>query len=108
MTALAYTFWSMTEWPDHYKLVPSAATVFVEQTDIPEDVPFTGAQVVAKLYQLSEDNIPIIVDGFLFRTDEDVRLYQGSVVSLRELYEWVVKVDTDGKVSEISFYRKEV
>jgi len=102
MTALAYTFWSMTGWPDHYKLVPSAATVFVEQTDIPEDVPWTGTQVVAKLYQLSEDGIPIVVNGFTYQTEDDVRLYQGNV-SLTTLYSYHFDIDGTGRITKITF-----
>ncbi|WP_338657282.1 hypothetical protein V6B14_22285 (plasmid) [Sporosarcina psychrophila] len=102
MTALAYTFWSMTGWPDHFKLVPSAATVFVEHTDIPEDVSWTGTQVVAKLYQLSEDGIPIVVNGFTYQTEEDVRLNQG-LVSLNRSYSYQFEIDANGQVSQIIF-----
>ena len=101
MTALAYTFWSMLYWPDHFELIPSSATVFVEQTDIPEDIPMTGAQVVAKLYELhADESIPISVNGFTFYTFEDVEENQG-IVALDALYRSEVIINGDGKVIKL-------
>lgn len=108
MTALAYTFWSMTVWPDAYELVPSSSTVFIEETAIPEDVTWTGSQIVAKLYQLSGiDRMPVVVDGFTFSTDEDVRLQQGRV-SLSAHYTCETVFDEDGKASRLIFKKKGV
>lgn len=107
MTALAYTFWSMTGWPGYFQLVPSAATVFVEQTDIPEEVSWTGTQVVAKLYQLSdEENLSIVVDGFTFESIEDVEANQWRV-SLQALYTQDIQ-SSNGQVSKIIYSLKGV
>lgn len=108
MTALAYTFWSMTGWPDAYTLVPSSDTVFIEETNIPEEVAWTGSQIVAKLYQLSgEERIPIVVGNLTFMNEEDVRLQQ-SYVSLSNLYLCETKFDADGKVERLIFKKKGV
>jgi len=109
LATLAYTVWSMTEWPDHFKLVPSAATVYIEHIEIPKDVPWRGTQVVAKLYQLSEDDdiVPIIIDGFTFQTEEDVFLNQNRV-SLSADYRQEVIINEDGHVSQIIFTKKGV
>lgn len=108
LTALAYTFWSMTGWPDAYELVPSSATVFMEETDIPEDVPWTGAQIVAKLYQLSgEERIPIVVDGFTFASEEDVRLQQARI-GLTQSYSCETIFTEDGAAERLIFTKKGV
>lgn len=107
LITLAHTFWTMTTWPDYFELIPSAATVFVEQTAIPEEVPWTGAQVVAKLYQLSDDEIPIVVDVFLFQSEEDVRLNQ-HVVLLTDSYTREILINGSGQVTKIIFKRKGV
>lgn len=65
--SLAYTFWTMTDWPDKFELVPSATTVFIEESSIPIDVNWNGTQVVAKLYQLKKDEVPIQVGHLLLR-----------------------------------------
>lgn len=101
MTALAYTFWSMLDWPDHFDLIPSSATVFVEQTEIPKDIPMSGVQVVAKLYELHEDeSVPVSVNGITFYTYEDVEQFQGMVV-LDALYYPEYVIDDDGKVIKL-------
>ncbi len=108
MSALAYTFWSMTIWPDAYELVPSSSTVFIEETAIPEEVTWSGSQIVAKLYQLSGiDRMPVVVDGFTFSSEEDVRLQQGRV-SLSAHYTYETVFDADGNVIRLIFTKKGV
>lgn len=102
VTALAYTFWSMTDWPKAYELVPSAATVFIEETKIPEEVTWTGNQVVAKLYRLSEENIPVEVNGRLFQYESEVKQFQ-STVPLNALYKKEIKLNKTGNVTKIIF-----
>lgn len=107
VAALAYTFWSMTEWPEKYELVPSAATVFVEKTEIPKEVPWSGTQVVAKLYQLSEeDELTITVDGFSFDSIEDVEENQWRVHLDGQYLQDIVM--TDGEITSIVFSLKGV
>lgn len=102
VTALAYTFWSMTDWPDAYELVPSASTVFIEETKIPKEVTWTGNQVVAKLYRLSEENIPIEVNGRLFQYEADVKNFQ-STIPLNATYNKEIILSETGKVAKIIF-----
>ncbi|MEK5209882.1 hypothetical protein [Psychrobacillus sp. FSL H8-0510] len=102
MSALAYTFWSMTDWSDAYEHVPSGATVFIEDTQIPAEINWTGDQVVAKLYRLSDENTPIVVNGQLFLTDLDVKKFQ-STVSLQGLYKQTLEWDATGKAHKIIF-----
>lgn len=107
LTALAHTFWTMTTWPDNFELIPSAATVFVEQTEIPKEVPWTGAQVVAKLYQLSEDEVPIMVDSLIFYSEEDFKLNQ-HVILVGAQYTKEVLINGNGDVTKIIFKQKVV
>lgn len=102
MTALAYTFWSMTEWSNAYDHVPSNATVYIEDTQIPEEVKWTGDQVVAKLYRLTDEGVPIVVDGRLFQSDIDVKKFQ-STVSLTGKYQQSIEWDGSGKFNKIIF-----
>ena len=105
MASLAYTFWSMTEWPDNFELVPSAATVFVEQTDIPKDVPWTGSQVVAKIYELSGGTIPVEVDGVAFNDELDI-LHKQSAVRLYNDYLMNISYNGSGQIELIKFTTK--
>lgn len=107
MLALAHTFWTMTTWPDNFELVPSAATVYQEQTAIPEEVSWTGAQVVAKLYQLSDDEISIVVDSITFQSEADVKLKQHLILVTAQYTEEVV-INESGEVTQIMFKRIEV
>lgn len=102
MAALAYTFWSMTDIPDAYELVPSGATVFIEDTQIPEEINWTGDQVVSKLYRLTEEGTPIVVDGRLFQSDLDVMKFQ-STIALNGNYKQSMEWDATGKVYKIIF-----
>lgn len=102
ITALAYTFWSMTDWNDSYDYLTSNTTVYIEDTQIPEEISWTGDQVVAKLYRLNMEGAPIIVDGRLFQTDLDVTNYQSSV-SLQKQYTQSIEWDSTGKLYKIIF-----
>ncbi|WP_156422722.1 hypothetical protein [Bacillus sp. FJAT-29937] len=92
----------MTDWPDTFELVPSAATVFIEDTQIPEEVTWSGDQVVAKLYRLSNENIPIEVNGRLFQSEADVIQHQNAV-SLNARYAKSFVFTHTGRVSKIVF-----
>ncbi|MER2005894.1 MAG: hypothetical protein ABS939_00460 [Psychrobacillus sp.] len=102
LTALAYTFWSMTDWPDAYDQVPSGATVFIEDTKIPEAINWTGDQVVTKLYRLTDEGVPIVVDGRLFQSELDVKKFQ-STIPLQNMYAQSIEWDATGKVGKIIF-----
>lgn len=102
MSALAYTFWSMTEWSGAYDHVPTHHTVYIEDTQIPEEVKWTGNQVVAKLYRLTDEGVPIVVDGRLFQSDLDVKKFQ-STISLQKKYQQSIEWDGTGKFSKIIF-----
>jgi len=102
LAALAYTFWSMIDWPKAFEEVPTAETVFIEQTKIPEKVTRTGDQVVTKLYRLSQEGVPIEVDGQLYRTDLDVKKFQSRVL-LNAKYEEQHVIDADGTISKVIF-----
>lgn len=102
ITALAYTFWSMTDWPNAYDHVPSGATVFIEDTKIPEAINWTGAQVVTKLYRLTDEGVPIVVDGRLFQSELDVKKFQSTVL-LQGMYAQSIEWDATGKVGKIIF-----
>lgn len=102
LAALAYTFWSMTDWPKAYEIVPSAATVFIEDTKIPVETTWSGNQVVTKLYRLSEENVPIEVDGRLFQREADVKKFQ-SIVPLDATYIKTLVLNDTGKVVKLIF-----
>lgn len=102
LLSLAYTFWSLTELTSAYEHIPSAATVFIEETNIPEEVNWNGNQVVAKLYRLSVENILIEVEGILFQTDADVLTYQ-HIVNLDAKYSKVFELNHSGEIIKINF-----
>lgn len=105
MAALANVVWSMTAWATSYDYIPTGTTVFIEDTKIPEEINWTGDQVVAKLYRLNEENVPIVVDGRLFQSDLDVKTYQ-STVSLQGKYKKTIEWDSSGQYSKIIFTSK--
>ncbi|MCP1161198.1 hypothetical protein [Bacillus infantis] len=102
ITALAYTFWSMTDWPDTYELIPSAQTVFIEDTKIPVEPTWSGNQVVAKLYRLNDENVQIEVDGQLFQYKSDFMNNQHSI-SLEAQYKKQLILNDTGAVEKIIF-----
>lgn len=100
--ALAYTFWSMTDWPDTYELIPSAQTVFIEDTKIPVEPTWSGNQVVAKLYRLNDENVQIEVDGQLFQHKSDFMNNQNTI-SLEAQYKKELILNDTGAVERIIF-----
>ncbi|MCM3390209.1 hypothetical protein LG296_21215 (plasmid) [Ureibacillus chungkukjangi] len=103
--ALAYTVFSITETQSAFDELPTHQTVYNVQTQIPEDVYWTGAQVVGKLYRLTEDNVPVVVDGFTYLTDKEVRDNQ-NLVNLDALYKRKFSFNDKGEIESIYFTTK--
>mgnify|MGYP006979252251 CR=1 FL=1 len=100
--ALAYTVFLTTDAKSGFDELPTTQTVYSVNTKIPKEVNWTGSQVVGKLYRLSEDNIPIVVNGVTFSSDQDVMVNQG-IIHLNGLYKQEVEYDTNGKVIRLMF-----
>lgn len=105
LAALVYMIYQTTDIaPAFDEIAPSQATVYSIQRDIPneEDVAWTGAQVVGKLYRLTEDDVEIRVNGVSFRTDADV-IRLGDTINKYSKYTQSVSYDTNGKMTMIDF-----
>ncbi|UZN01250.1 hypothetical protein OL548_34425 (plasmid) [Lysinibacillus sp. MHQ-1] len=48
-------------------------TVYSVQTKIPEEVLFTGTEVISSIYKLNLDGITVKVNGITFSTPKDVK-----------------------------------
>lgn len=74
LSSVAYTVFLTTDIYKGLTELPTSETVYNTQLEIPEEVLWTGAQVVGKLYRLTENDYPIIVGTEVFETDEDVKI----------------------------------
>lgn len=102
LSALAYTVFTTTEVNLGYEEIPNTQTVYNVQTEIPKEVYWSGAQVVGKLYRLTEDNVPVTVGGFTFRTDKDVMNRQ-QIINLNATYKQDVEFNENGEIEHITF-----
>ena len=101
-SSVAYTVFLTTDVKGAFRHVPTTQTVYNEQLEIPKEVLWTGAQVVGKLYRLTEDDYPIIVGTEVFETDEDV-INKQKFIDLQGLYKLETELGPDGKIQRIIF-----
>lgn len=103
LSALVYIVFYTTETVPAFDEIKKAnETVFIKETEIPQKIAWTGAQVVGKLYRLNEDNVTITVNTLNFATDEDV-MNLASLIDTRAQYESSFTYDTDGNIQHIQF-----
>lgn len=100
--ALAYTVYDTIDNKEAFDSIPTNQTVYNVQTEIPQEVLWTGSQIVGKLYRLTEEAYPIQVGTLVFTTDEDVSDYQ-HLISLTASYKETIQIDTEGKPSGLLF-----
>ncbi len=102
LSSVAYTVFLTTEVNKGIAEIPTSQTVYNTQLEIPEEVLWTGAQVVGKLYRLTEDDYPIVVGTEIFETDEDVKNKQ-RYINLQGNYKSETILATDGNIQRIVF-----
>lgn len=107
LTALSLTIWTVVEIGKGSEAVKGRDTVYIERTEIPQEVYWTGAQVIAKMQQIEVDDVIIDVDGFIFQTEKSVKDYQNVVVLSRE-YQMTTNIDSSGDVTRIIYRTKGV
>ncbi|SPU40647.1 Uncharacterised protein [Lysinibacillus capsici] len=100
--SLAYTVYLGTDVKDAFDDIPTTQTVYNVQTKIPEEVLWTGSQLVGKLYRLTEEDYPIQVGSLVFSTDADVEKYQ-HFISLTSSYKSKVILDNEGTPTKLVF-----
>lgn len=102
LSALTNIMFSTTDLLKAFDEVPTSQTVYNVQTEIPTEVLWTGAQVVGKLYRLTDDNVPIEVESIVFNTDKDVMQKQ-DLINLNVEYKQTITYNKDGKPTVIKF-----
>lgn len=102
LSSLAYTVFMTTDINNGFKELPTTETVYNTQLEIPEEVLWTGAQVVGKLYRLTENDYPVVVGTEVFQTDEDVKNKQ-RFIHLQGLYKLDTILNSDGNIQRIVF-----
>lgn len=102
LSSVAYTVFLTTDVYKGIAEVPTSQTVYNTQLEIPEEVLWTGAQVVGKLYRLTEDDYPIVVGTEVFETDEDVKNKQ-RYINLQGNYKSETILGSDGNILRIVF-----
>lgn len=102
LAAFTFIVYEATFVINNFDELPGSETVYTMGTKIPEEVLWTGAQVVGKLYRISEDEIPIQVGAQVFNNDKDVMLYQAAV-PLQVKYKQTIEYDADGNPSKMIF-----
>ncbi|MGF9975483.1 hypothetical protein [Viridibacillus arvi] len=102
VATLSYVVWTYLELPSSFDALQGPETVYMEEIKIPEEVLWTGSQVVAKLYRINDNEVPITVNGRVFNNDADVMKNQKKV-DLKSTYSMKIGYDHDGEISEIVF-----
>lgn len=105
MASLTYVFWDMQNWPKSYELVSDAATVYIEDTKIPNEILWTGTQVVSKVKRLGDELVPIEVDAITFQTEEDI-LAKINQIPLLEEYLQEIELNGEGNITKIIYNSK--
>ncbi len=102
LSSVAYTVFLTTDNNKGYRELPTTETVYNTQLEIPKEVLWTGAQVVGKLYRLTENDYPIVVGTEEFNTDEDVKNKQ-NFIQLQGLYKLDTILNSEGNIQRIVF-----
>lgn len=102
LSALTNIMFSTTDLITAFDEVPTSQTVYNVQTEIPTEVLWTGAQVVGKLYRLTDDNVPIKVGSIVFNTDKDVMQKQ-NLINLDAEYKQTITYNQNGEPTIILF-----
>lgn len=102
LAAFTFIVYEATSAIHHFDELPGSNTVYTVNTEIPEEILWTGAQVVGKLYRISEDEIPIQVGAQVFHNDKDVMRYQAAV-PLQAKYKQTIDYDGEGNPEKIIF-----
>ncbi|MGE7843530.1 hypothetical protein ACQKNX_22475 [Lysinibacillus sp. NPDC093712] len=92
----------ITDVKESFRHVPTSETVYNMQLETPSEVLWTGAQVVGKLYRLTEGDYPIVVGSEVFETDADVMNKQ-QYVNLQGLYKMKTEFRPDGNIKSVIF-----
>ncbi len=103
---LAYALSPITNIQKEFEISPGTVdTVYSVQTKIPEEVLFSGAEVISSIYKLNLDGITVKVNGTTFSTPKDVK-DKLSYISKYANYSQSITYDTKGKVAYISYVTK--
>ncbi|GEL05559.1 hypothetical protein [Rummeliibacillus stabekisii] len=103
LAAATYIVYSFLELPKLYDNLKGSETVYIQDSKVPEsDDLWSGVQVIAKIYRIGDDEVPIKVDGITFSDESDLKNKQ-SKINVKQHYYQEIKYDDDGNKSEIVF-----
>ena len=101
--ALGHMMFSTTDILQAFEEVSeSSQTVYNVQQRIPKEVLWSGSQVVGKLYRLTEEDVPIVVDGVSFSTDLDV-MQNIQTINKNGHYSQALEFNANGELTKITF-----
>ncbi|MCM3317972.1 hypothetical protein M3603_15240 [Rummeliibacillus stabekisii] len=103
LAAATYIVYSFLDLPKIYDVLKGPETVYMQESEVPatEDL-WSGVQVIAKIYRIGDDEVPITVDGVTFKDESDLKNKQSNIDVKKHYYE-EIKYDDDGNISEIVF-----
>jgi len=103
LAAATYIVYSFLDLPKIYDVLKGPETVYMQASEVPatEDL-WNGVQVIAKIYRIGDDEVPITVDGVRFKDESDLKNKQSKIDVKKHYYE-EIKYDDDGNISEIVF-----
>lgn len=104
MMALTYALSSITANQDQFEVSPGTeGSVYTKATAIPEEVLFSGFEVMSSLYKLNfEDGITVKVDHLTFSTAKDIK-EKIPLISKYAKYSQSFDFSTDGSISTITY-----
>ncbi|MEK5187120.1 hypothetical protein [Solibacillus sp. FSL W7-1324] len=83
--ALAYALTPLFQIQKEFEISPGTeGSVYVKQTEIPEEPLFTGAQIISSIYKLDFDETTVNVDGNLFERQTDLKTKQSIILPYAE------------------------
>ncbi|MFG3613468.1 hypothetical protein [Rummeliibacillus stabekisii] len=103
LAAATYIVYSFLELPKAYDNLKGSETVYLQDSEVPatKDL-WSGVQVIAKIYRIGDDEVPVTVNGMTFKNDSDLKNKQ-SKIDIKKHYYQEIKYDDDGNLSEIVF-----
>lgn len=98
-----YIFYTFLETPKNFNDLTDKETTYLVDRSVPAGSDFwTGSEVIAKLYRIDDDKVPIKVDNRTFENEKDVKKFQNKVAAAAQ-YDFNVSYNQDGNLSEIVF-----
>lgn len=105
LTSLSIFVPHLSDIRNGFEKAESPYAPLVRDDQIPLEPSTEGEQIVSQLYEVALLDFPIVVDGVVFQTDQDV-LVNLSVVDVLAKYHKKIERDSDGTIKRLLFTKE--